>query len=359
MSSRLTARNLKALPTAGGRRREDDDLRSVLTTQSTIADFVHSRHGIERLIERQISIREVSRCIKYGYKYTSDAKNGTSLLSFEDVTIVIASTKVDELQVLEEENIDKRVALRVEADSSTKVLVTAYREKIEDSFTRVQISPKSYETAKRLNRMATIDGFQVTKLLGEIERLPDSEESANILNFLNSRIQFTLLHYAAYHCNEDVIRALVRKGANPNIPALASKKCPPLHYILSVHNAPTEETRLLALRALWESSTSIDVNHTAAGVTALHKALYNKLPNAAEFLINQGANMDAVNNYGESARSMAAVFPELVLKIGGITSGANAEAATQVIAIIQPDTLSETESTLVIADASDTATTSS
>ena len=69
-------------------------------------------------------------------------------------------------------------------------------------------------------------------------------------------------------------------------------------------NPGTNEEALAAVRLAWELGN--DVNAVDAnGDTALHGAIHRGAGNIVRFLVEKGANMDAVNEKGWSALSIA------------------------------------------------------
>lgn len=132
------------------------------------------------------------------------------------------------------------------------------------------------------------DSAKVKRTLDEMEA---DEKAAKLSGFPPS-----LLYLAAIHDRHDVIRELVRQGANPN--------AVPDRYLGSPLSVAAERgrvgsvSRLLYLKA--------DVNLQADGYTPLMRACWGKQPAAARMLLEHGANPNIARHDGQTALHLAA-----------------------------------------------------
>ncbi|MXY25741.1 MAG: hypothetical protein F4Y45_14640 [Acidobacteria bacterium] len=166
----------------------------------------------------------------------------------------------------------------------------------------------------------------------------------NVLN----RIGSTAFLQAAKVADIEMMQLLVDLGADPSI--TTEEGATPLMAAAGVgiwkigENPGTNEEALAAVELAWELGNdvnAVDVN----GDTALHGAIHRGADNIVRFLVEKGANIDAVNENGWTALSVAqGVFypntfnrhPELVDLL--LDLGADPDAGTR-----RPEDLSPAE----------------
>lgn len=118
---------------------------------------------------------------------------------------------------------------------------------------------------------------------------------------------FTILGLASYFGHKDLVKQLLDKGADPNIPANNQFRVTPLHSACAISNI--EIARLLI-----ENGADIHARQMH-GVTPLHSAAHNGQTKLAKLLIERGAEINAKMDTGESPVSLAEEkgFDETVL----------------------------------------------
>ena len=107
----------------------------------------------------------------------------------------------------------------------------------------------------------------------------------------------SLLHVAAEHGQEEVVRLLLEAGAICNL-ATTHRGITPLH--LAAMNGHLE-----VLGTLLEAKASHDQATTDYGGTALHLAAFNGRLEVVRLLLQVGVNFDQVDEHGETALHLA------------------------------------------------------
>ena len=159
--------------------------------------------------------------------------------------------------------------------------------------------------------LGELDAFDMVRTLAaagaDLNARQTREPRDGNRNLLN-RIGSTAFLQAAKVADLEMMRLLVDLGADPSIPT--EEGATPLMAAAGVgiwkigENPGTNEEALAAVRLAWELGN--DVNAVDAnGDTALHGAIHRGAGNIVRFLVEKGANMDAVNEKGWSALSIA------------------------------------------------------
>ena len=126
-------------------------------------------------------------------------------------------------------------------------------------------------------------------------------------NMLN-RIGSTPFLQAAKVADAEMMRLLVELGANPSL--ATDEGVTPLMAAAGVgiwkigENPGTNEDALAAVELAWELGNDVNAADTN-GDTALHGAIHRGAGNIVRFLVEKGANIDAVNGKGWSPLSVA------------------------------------------------------
>ena len=156
-----------------------------------------------------------------------------------------------------------------------------------------------------------LDGVDMARLLVEHGADPNARQvkeprdgNRNMLN----RVGSTPLLQAAKVADVEMMRLLVALGADPML--TTEEGATPLMAVAGVgiwkigENPGTNEEAQEAVRLVWELGN--DVNAVDAnGDTALHGAIHRGAGEIVEFLVEKGANIDAVNKRGWSPLSIA------------------------------------------------------
>lgn len=104
---------------------------------------------------------------------------------------------------------------------------------------------------------------------------------------------FTPLGLAAYFGHLEMVKQLLKAGANPNLPSKNGLGVIPLHSALS--NGAKEIARVLV-------EAGSDVNFPSKeGWTPLHYTAHSGDRETSDFLLSKGASTSQVNNIGETA----------------------------------------------------------
>lgn len=184
-----------------------------------------------------------------------------------------------------------------------------------------------------------LDAFDLVRALAEAEANFDIRQTKeprdgnrNILN----RVGSTAFLQAAKVADVNMMQLLVDLGADPSV--TTEEGCTALMAAAGVgiwkigENPGTNNEALDAVTLAWELGNDVnaaDVN----GDTALHGAIHRGAGNVVRFLVEKGANIDAVNEKGWSALSVAqGVFypntfnrhPELVTLLTELGADPNA-----------------------------------
>ena len=156
-----------------------------------------------------------------------------------------------------------------------------------------------------------LDAFDLVRALAaagaDLDIRQTKEPRDGNRNILN-RIGSTPFLQAAKVADVEMMQLLADLGADSSI--TTEEGCTPLMAAAGVgiwkigENAGTNEEALAAASLAWELGN--DVNAVDAnGATALHGAIHRGAGNIVGFLVNKGANIDAVNEKGWSALSIA------------------------------------------------------
>ena len=125
---------------------------------------------------------------------------------------------------------------------------------------------------------------------------------------LLKRIGSTPFLQAAKVADVDIMRLLVELGADPSL--TTDEGVTPLMAAAGVgiwkigENPGTNEEALAAVELAWELGNDVNAADTN-GDTALHGAIHRGAGNIVRFLVDKGANIDAVNGRGWSPLSVA------------------------------------------------------
>ena len=187
-----------------------------------------------------------------------------------------------------------------------------------------------------------LDAFDLVRALADagadLDIRQTKEPRDGNRNILN-RVGSTAFLQAAKVADVEMMQVLADLGADPAI--TTEEGCTALMAAAGVgiwkigENPGTNEEALSAVRLAWELGNDVnagDVN----GDTALHGSIHRGAGNIVEFLVEKGANIDALNNKGWSALSVAeGVFypntfnrhPELVTLLAEL--GADPGAGTR------------------------------
>ncbi|HEY5825491.1 MAG TPA: ankyrin repeat domain-containing protein [Cyclobacteriaceae bacterium] len=144
----------------------------------------------------------------------------------------------------------------------------------------------------------------ITKLdIFEVSSVGDAETVGQLLNekpeLLNSFSPdgFTVLGLASFFGHLSLVKLLLDKGANPNIPSNNFFKVAPLHSACAISSISIAEL-LLAHGA--------DVNaKQMQGVTPLHSAAHYGQTELTKLLIDKGADINVKMDNGQTPLSMA------------------------------------------------------
>lgn len=305
--------------------RSTDDETASVSSYSSIATFQSTLHSRIRLQEREIDRESVGKAIKRGKILRIDDEK--AMIVHENIIAIVAESEVQALQKSELDEIKTIL-------SNKRILVTAWKFETDELDT-----PEEYATHALLldcwNSCCSVieagsDGEAFIEALQLESSKHSPERFAAILNFegltSNAYMRFTFLHLAVWSGLSATVESLLSLGASPNILALTKKQYPPLFYAFSskvpdiVRNEPFRRNRIaqLILEApITSSRTPFNVNHIANNVTALQKAVYIGAAEAAQLLLNHGADPDIKQSY-ESARELALikgmdlVYPALI-----------------------------------------------
>ena len=187
-----------------------------------------------------------------------------------------------------------------------------------------------------------LDAFDLVRALADAGANLDIRQTKeprdgnrNILN----RVGSTAFLQAAKVADVEMMQVLADLGADPAI--TTEEGCTALMAAAGVgiwkigENPGTNEEALSAVRLAWELGNNVNAAD-ANGDTALHGSIHRGAGNIVGFLVEKGANIDALNNKGWSALSVAeGVFypntfnrhPELVTLLAEL--GADPGAGTR------------------------------
>ena len=199
--------------------------------------------------------------------------------------------------------------------------------------------------------LGELDAFDLARALAahgaDLDARQAQEPRDGNRNMLN-RIGSTPFLQAAKVADAGMMRLLVELGADPSL--TTDEGVTPLMAAAGVgiwkigENPGTNEDALAAVELAWELGNDVNAADTN-GDTALHGAIHRGAGNIVRFLVEKGANIDAVNGKGWSPLSVAqGVFypntfnrhPELVTLLADL--GADPAAGSR-----RPEDLSPAE----------------
>jgi hypothetical protein len=304
----------------------DDTVSVASSSASTLVDFERSNHGLQRMKERDVSNRQVSRCIKYGHR--SGLEDDRVMFLYEDMVVIIAESDYNSISTIDSDEI---IAAQIEVQSadpnawgpkSKKVLVTVYKE---DPAILGDLTPAEYQIWQQVMRCVYVkyeDGDKhdcekscrdaICDIFSQSGMSPDrisvlvNYRSPHWLTIKEEQIGFpsvyTPLMFACYICDAATITLLLNYGADPNITGNSNKKFTALHFLLSHNNSDKARISycIEACFALLRGGR-IDMNYMENGYSVLHRATwYSKNLEVVEALIRLGADLYLLNKFNET-----------------------------------------------------------
>ena len=159
--------------------------------------------------------------------------------------------------------------------------------------------------------LGELDAFDLARALAahgaDLDARQTQEPRDGNRNMLR-RIGSTPFLQAAKVADVDMMRLLVELGADPSL--TTDEGVTPLMAAAGVgiwkigENPGTNEEALAAVELAWELGNDVNAADTS-GDTALHGAIHRGAGNIVRFLVDKGANIDAVNGKGWSPLSVA------------------------------------------------------
>ena len=146
-------------------------------------------------------------------------------------------------------------------------------------------------------RVAALDVFEATTF-GDLDRLAVLLEADPGLTDRRSGDGFTALHLAAFFGQDDAVRLLLARGADPDARGTGWMTGTPL-------NSATSARHAAAMELLLEAGADPDAVQRG-GWTPLHSAAHNGDARAVELLLAHGADPTATDDEGRSVADMAA-----------------------------------------------------
>lgn len=141
-----------------------------------------------------------------------------------------------------------------------------------------------------------LDIFEAVSIGDYLTSTPLLIKNPDLLNSYSAD-GFTLLGLAAYFGHYSLVKLLLEKGANPNIPSNNQFKVAPIHSACSVSNY--EITELLI-------NNGVNVNaRQVHGYTPLHSTAHNGKVELSKLLIDSGADVNAKADDGKTPLSIA------------------------------------------------------
>ena len=289
----------------------DDDARSEFSVQSSVVGFQPTRHGLVRQEQRIIPDKIISRAIKYGVRFPQS--DGRTEIRYEHFRIIIAG-HLDPPRDLDDQPAFRVDALPVEVIERDLVpyvqddgphLITCYKvsnislDSTEYQVWLLMMEALEQDNVERFERILelVVRCFVVRPvILPIINYLDDKCKKVSAEGF-TSRHTRTLLSTAAQLALPEIVDALLRHGADPNMPQAPALQAAaagrPWDSISPTQRFATVE-RFCATRG-------IDINlANRKGMTPLLSALYNGRNDIAALLIEHGANVFRPNVYDES-----------------------------------------------------------
>jgi uncharacterized protein len=145
-------------------------------------------------------------------------------------------------------------------------------------------------------RVASLDAFEAATF-GDLDRLAVLLAADPDLSELRSGDGFTALHLAAFFGQDDAVRLLLARGADPDARGTGWMTGTPLNAAASARHAT-----VVAL--LLEAGADPDAAQRG-GWTPLHSAAHNGDPRTVELLLAHGADPAAMDDDGRSVADMA------------------------------------------------------
>lgn len=108
---------------------------------------------------------------------------------------------------------------------------------------------------------------------------------------------FTLLGLASYFGHYSLVKLLLEKGANPNIPSNNQFKVAPIHSACSISNYEIAEL-------LIKNGANVNARQQQ-GYTPLHSTAHNGKAELSKLLIESGAHVNAKTDDGKTPLAMA------------------------------------------------------
>eukprot|EP01031_Cornospumella_fuschlensis_P031439 gene31440-37999_t len=318
----------KAGAVAGRKKRDEEqgflDSMSVyseaMSSASTIVSFSPTNHAYERMDERSVSIRDISRAIKYGEKHpcSYSPSNPRILIAYMEYVVIMEEK---DLPLFASESSGDHVLRRV---------ITVYKDK-----SIAPLTGQEYEAWKALIKeivrcgMEDIqDSSRFSEILGEVAILPgvrlaevfawstytDSHQLPRRYTLLVAATCFgltaiteVLLHFGA----DPLTRVCARPIGRGKVVVTGS---PATHYILRENRtfsrahdfdaSAVEEAKkkhILSLLLSHCSDPAAAINAMHGGHNLLHRALWLKYIDIAKMLFLMGGDAQALNKKKESA----------------------------------------------------------
>ena len=145
-------------------------------------------------------------------------------------------------------------------------------------------------------RVASLDAFEAATF-GDLDRLAVLLADDPDLTGRRSGDGFTALHLAAFFGQDDAVRLLLARGADPDVPGTGWMTGTPLNAAASARHAT-----VVAL--LLEAGADPDAVQRG-GWTPLHSAAHNGDARTVELLLAHGADPSPVDDDGRSVGDMA------------------------------------------------------
>eukprot|EP01031_Cornospumella_fuschlensis_P033970 gene33970-41109_t len=317
----------KAGAVAGRKKRDEErdflDSMSVyseaLSSTSTIVSFSPTNHAYERMDERSVSIRDISRAIKYGEKHSCSYSPGTApriLIAYMEYVVIM-------------EEKDLPLFASESGDHVLRRVITVYKDK-----SIAPLTGQEYEAWKALIKeiircgMEDIqDSSNFSKILGEVANVPGvrlAKVFAWSTYYDSHQLprRYTLLVAATCFGLTAITEVLLHFGADPLTRVCArpfgrgkvATGSPATHYILRENSAfsqahdfdasAVEEAKkkhILSLLLSHCSDPAAAINAVHGGHNLLHRALWLKYIDVAKMLFLMGGDAKALNKKKENA----------------------------------------------------------
>src|SRR5690606_35000703 len=147
-----------------------------------------------------------------------------------------------------------------------------------------------------LKHNPSIDIFEAVAA-NQVDRVTDLLETDPDLLDRISEHGFSPLGLAAHFGNEDIVRLLLLKGADPNLPSQNG------YNVYPIHAAVTSNFETIT-KMLIEAGADVNVVQTSR-TTPLHTAAQNGNIELLIVLLEQGARVDIKNDTGKTAADLA------------------------------------------------------